>query len=83
MEVVKMIEKEQLEKIQKQQNEMNSLLMNIGAIEAQKQGLLFQLQIVSKDSDETKAELEKQYGAVSINLQDGSYTDIELEGKSE
>lgn len=78
-----MIEKEQLEKIQKQQGESNALLINIGAIEAQKQGFLFQLQQLGKEMEDTKAELEKQYGAVSINLQDGSYTDIVPEDKGE
>ena len=40
--------------------------------------LLHQIAEVNKDVEETKIELEKEYGAVNINLEDGTYTPIEV-----
>jgi hypothetical protein len=62
MEVVKQITQEQLETITKQQ--------------AQKHALLHQVAEVNQTSEAFKAELEKEYGAINIDLSDGSYTEI-------
>ena len=77
MEVVKQITKEQLETITKHQKDLGALLSNIGLLETQKHSLLHQVADVNRSSEEFKAELEKQYGAINIDLSDGSYTDIE------
>jgi len=34
---------------------------------------------VNKDIENLKKELEEEYGAININLEDGSYTEIEKE----
>ena len=34
---------------------------------------------VNKEVEETKTELEKKYGRVNINLDDGTYSEIEEE----
>jgi hypothetical protein len=78
MEVVKQITKEQLEKIVSQQKDLQSLLTNIGVLESQKHGFLHQLGELNKMIEEFKAELEAEYGAVNINLEDGSYTEMEI-----
>ena len=78
MEVVKQITKEQLEKIVAQQKDLQSLLTNIGVLESQKHGFLHQLGELNKMIEEFKAELEAEYGAVNINLEDGSYTEMEI-----
>ena len=78
MEVVKQITKEQLEKIVSQQKDLQSLLTNIGVLESQKHGFLHQLGELNKMIEEFKAELETEYGAVNINLEDGSYTEMEI-----
>jgi len=77
MEVVKQITKEQLEKIVAQQKDLQTLLTNIGILESQKHGFLHQLADLNKSIEEFKAELEAEYGAININLEDGSYTEIE------
>jgi hypothetical protein len=77
MEVVKQITKEQLEKIQDQQSRLQRMLTDIGAAEAQKHAMLHSLADVNKEIEETKAELEAQYGAISIDLKDGSYQEVE------
>jgi len=79
MEVVKQITQEQLETITKQQKDLNILFSNIGVLEAQKHALLHQVAEVNQASEEFKAELEKEYGAINIDLSDGSYTEIVLE----
>ena len=76
MEVVKQITPEQLEKVVNQQKDLQALLTNIGVLESQKHGFLHQIADVNKAIEEFKTELQDQYGAVNINLEDGSYTEI-------
>ena len=71
------ITKEQLDKITDQQKALNMMLSNIGVLESQKHALLHQIAEVNKEIEETKAELENEYGAININLEDGSNTEIE------
>lgn len=70
---------EQLEKIVKQQKDLQTLLTNIGLLESQKHGFLHQIADVNKEVEDFKVELQDQYGAININLEDGSYTLIEEE----
>lgn len=77
MEVVKQITQEQLSKIVDQQKDLQTLLANIGILESQKHGFLHQLGELNKAIEDFKSELEAEYGAVNINLEDGSYTEIE------
>ena len=71
------ITKEQLDKITDQQKALNMMLSNIGVLESQKHALLHQIAEVNKEIEDTKVELEKEYGAININLEDGSYAEIE------
>ena len=75
------ITEEQLSKIQGQQKELNGILHEVGVLEAQKHGLLHQFAGVNKEVEELKSELENEYGAININVEDGTYTEIEKEVK--
>jgi predicted nucleic acid-binding Zn-ribbon protein len=77
MELVKQIKKEQLEKIVTQQKDLQTLLTNIGILESQKHGFLHQLGDLNKAIEDFKGELEAEYGAININLEDGTYTEME------
>jgi predicted nucleic acid-binding Zn-ribbon protein len=77
MEQTKKITTEQLEAVVKGQKELNSLLVNIGILESQKHGLLHQIAEVNKLNEEFKSGLQEEYGAININLEDGSYTLVE------
>ena len=77
MEVTNYITAEQLEKVTTQQKDLGALLTNIGILESQKHGFLHQLAEVNKAIEDFKAELQKEYGAININLTDGSYTEVE------
>ena len=72
-----MITEEQLKIVNDQQLNLNELLRNIGILESQKQSIHSKVLEISKQIDETKKELEEEYGQVNIDLKDGSYTDIE------
>ena len=69
----------QLERLQKQQNEIHQILTNVGALEAQKHGLLHGLADLNRELDGFKKELEEEYGQVNINLATGEYTEVEKE----
>ena len=73
------ITEEQLKKIQDQQAELNSILHELGLLESQKHALLHKIADVNEEVETLKKELEKQYGAVNINVEDGTYTKIENE----
>jgi hypothetical protein len=73
------IKEEQLKKIQEQQAAVTKILNEVGYLEANKHGLLHELAGVNESIEDFKKELEEEYGAVNINLEDGSYTAIEKE----
>jgi peptidoglycan hydrolase CwlO-like protein len=73
------IKKDQLEKIQGFQKELNKLLNEVGFLEAQKTQVLGKFGEVNKETEEFKKELETEYGSININLEDGTYTPIEKE----
>ena len=79
MEIKNKIKEEQLKLIKESQTELNNVLLNIGALESQKHSLLHQLATLNENVENIKKELEKEYGAVSINLEDGSYEPINKE----
>ena len=68
---------EELKTIQEQQGELTQLLNQIGQLEANKHALLHRIADVNGGVEETKKELEEEYGKVSINLADGTYEKIE------
>jgi hypothetical protein len=76
MEVVRQITKEQLEKVVAGQKDLNAVLTNIGVLESQKHSYLHQLADINKSIEEFKMELENEYGAININLEDGTFTEI-------
>ena len=74
-----MITKDQLEKIQGFQKELNKLLNEVGFLEAQKSQVLGKFGEVNKETEEFKKELETEYGPININLEDGTFSLIEKE----
>jgi len=76
------IKEEELKLIQEQQKQLNELVHNIGLLESQKHGLLHEIAGVNKDIEEYKEVLEAEYGAININVEDGTYTKIEEDVES-
>ena len=79
------IKEEELKLIQEQQKQLNELVHNIGLLESQKHGLLHDIAGVNKEVEDYKEILEAEYGAINIDLEDGTYTEIEkdVEGNKE
>jgi vacuolar-type H+-ATPase subunit D/Vma8 len=73
----KKLSKDQLSKLKDQQKEISQLLRDVGFLETQKHGLLHKYAGVVQDVEEFKLELEKEYGSININIEDGTYTPIE------
>jgi flagellar biosynthesis chaperone FliJ len=67
---------EQLEKLNGFVNALNNGVMQLGAIEKQKHELLHQVAQVDGELRGFQKELEDEYGKISINTKDGSYTEI-------
>jgi hypothetical protein len=68
---------EQLKDLQGLIGQINSVQLNIGQLETQKAGMIQgagELQNKLKDMQDV---LEEEYGKVSVNIQDGSLTEIE------
>ena len=80
---IKKITEEQLEKVNKQQAELSELLRSLGVLDVQKHNIHQKINDISKVVEETKQELEEQYGKVNINLSDGTYSKIEEEKKGD
>lgn len=75
----KKISTKELEEVKELQNQINTLLMNIGNAELVKNQLVSrhaELQVEWKTVSES---LEKKYGSVNISLEDGTISDIEKE----
>ena len=78
-EAKQMITKDQLEKIQGFQKELNKILNEVGFLEAQKAAVLGKFQEENKKTEDFKKELEKEYGSININLEDGTFEPIQKE----
>tara|TARA_R110000823_G_scaffold280659_2_gene398825 strand:- start:636 stop:902 length:267 start_codon:yes stop_codon:yes gene_type:complete len=77
------IKKEQLEKIQEQQVRLQTILTDIGVLEVRKHEALHSQAGIYEEISATKKELEDEYGAININVTDGSYTVIEEKDDTE
>lgn len=79
------IKEDELLLIQEQQKKLNELVNNIGLLESQKHGMLHDIAGVNKEVEDYKEMLEAEYGAINIDLEDGTYTNIEedVEGNKE
>ncbi len=76
MKKVQEITKEQLTKIQEQQKNLTDILKDIGFVEVQKHSLLHKQAGLNEEIEAFKAELEKEYGAITIDIETGAYTEI-------
>ena len=77
------IKEEELKTIKEQQVKLNELVHSIGMLESQKHGLLHDIAKVNKDIEDYKGKLEKEYGPVEINLEDGTYTKVDVKDKED
>ena len=69
----------ELKTIQEQQGKLTEIISRVGILETQKHHLLHEIGSVNEEIEATKKELETKYGAININVEDGSYTMVESE----
>jgi hypothetical protein len=78
MSELKKIKDNQLTQIKELQLKINASLMDLGYLESKK----FEVMSVHSQNimnmENLKKDLEAEYGAISINLEDGSYTEQEI-----
>ena len=72
----KAITEDELKKVTDLQTELQSYLANIGVLEVQKAKAIYQVNMLEKDMDQVKKDIEATYGAININLTDGTYEEI-------
>jgi len=73
------ITEEELKSIKEQSNATNKILQDIGFLSAQKHALLHELAVVNEKVEKNKQALNEKYGSININVEDGTYTEIEEE----
>ena len=78
MSELKKIKDNQLTQIKELQLKINASLMDLGYLESKK----FEVMSIHSQNimnmENLKKDLEAEYGAISINLEDGSYTEQEI-----
>ena len=83
MSETKKIEKEELESIQNLVKQINSGQLQICQLETQKHMLLHQIAEVQKGLKNLQEDLEKKYGKVNVNIEDGTITPMKEEKEDE
>ena len=78
MSKLKKIKDNQLTQIKELQLKINASLMDLGYLESKKfEGMSIYNQNIM-NMENLKKDLEAEYGAININLEDGSYTEQEI-----
>jgi len=73
---------EQLKSIQEVVSSINRGQMELGSMEVKKHNLMHQINNIQEELGKLQAELEKEYGTVDINIQDGTINyDVEADKK--
>ena len=70
------ITKKELETVKEQQGKIQTVIFDLGSLEAKKFEISTALKDYNDALNETKKELEEKYGQVNINLKDGTYEEI-------
>jgi|TARA_R110001606_G_scaffold364305_2_gene518677 hypothetical protein len=75
----KKLTSKELEEVKDYQNQINTLLMNIGNAELVKNQLVTRHTELQAEWKDMTTALEDKYGSVNISLEDGTLTEIEEE----
>ena len=76
MKIEGKITEKQLDKLRSFVTTINQGQTQLGGIEVQKHQLLHQIAQVQSELQGFQKDLEDEYGKISINIQDGSYTEV-------
>lgn len=70
---------EQLKSLQELVNQINQAQLSVGQLETQKAGMMAAIGDLQMKLKAMQDDLEKEYGAVTVNIQDGSIKELEDE----
>jgi len=73
---VKKITDEELKSVQGKVNVINQAQMTVGGLEVQKASAMEQLKAAQQELQVIQKDLEEKYGKVSVNLTDGTISEI-------
>ena len=73
---VKKIKDEQLEELQGKLKMIDGIRMQVGTLENQKFAYLNEMAVVQQELQKMQNDLQEEYGKVSINVTDGTITEI-------
>ena len=80
---VKKIKDEQLEELQGKLKMIDNIRMQVGTLENQKFAYLSQMAAVQQELNNMQNDLQEEYGKVSINITDGTITEIPEEDEAD
>ena len=80
---VKKIKDEQLEELQGKLKMIDGIRMQVGTLENQKFAYLSQMASVQQELNKMQNDLQEEYGKVSINITDGTITEIPEEDEAD
>ena len=80
---VKKIKDEQLEELQGKLKMIDNIRMQVGTLENQKFAYLSQMAAVQQELNNMQNDLQNEYGKVSINITDGTITELPEEDEAD
>ena len=80
---VKKIKDEQLEELQGKLKMIDGIRLQVGTLENQKFAYLSQMAAVQQELNQMQNDLQDEYGKVSINVTDGTITEIPEEDETD
>ena len=83
MAKAKKIKDEQLEELQNKLKMIDSIRLQVGSLENQKFAYLNQMAGIQQELNQMQNDLQEEYGKVSINVTDGTITEIPEEEDGE
>lgn len=70
------LDEKEFEELKLQEQKKQAIVKDLGVLELQKHELLHIFASVQSEQESLKSELETKYGKISIDLNDGSFTEI-------
>ena len=73
------LEENFLTELREQEAKKSAILHDLGVLETQKHNLLHAFANVQEEQNKLKVEIEDKHGKINVNLEDGSFEEIEGE----
>lgn len=71
------LEENFVQQLREQESKKNAILHDLGVLETQKHNLLHAFANIQSEQEKLKVEIEDKHGKINVNLEDGSFEEIE------